>query len=437
MHTEPDAAEDLRRANRTIARLALPLGLSSFGEFALESVSYIWVVSTFGAGSPTASLFIGALIVASTLPRLLVSPYAGVFADVRGARAALVVADAGRCAVMAVFVATLLVTDPQGRGPVAALVLFTLIVSAASQLLQPARAVAVRAGIAPAGRPRAASIALAIMTVSSLAAGGLAPLIFTVWGMVPTVVIIATTFLLGAISSQVLIGDDIGAPERADAARRQSVHRDIWVAVRAAARIPVLRLLMVGVAVYGLALGVTNSVLPLFLMGSLGLSPQEYGFVSASFAVGSFVGILVAPPLVRRSSTVAVYMTALICLGVGYIAFAMADGVFVAIGLMSVCGASFAAFSVTQGPIIQNASPRGMTGRVTSVMSPILALMAIAGALIANGALQLTTVLMVSPYVTYRAMIATAGVVVIAGGLVIYTRRRGASDSEASTKGPR
>lgn len=207
-----DAVTAERRfANQTIFRVGLPSGVSSFGEFALEAVAFIWIVSTVGADSPVASLFIGALLVASTLPRLLVSPYAGAMADTWGARRSLVLADLSRFVLVGAFAAYLYATGSSEDAAAAIpLVVACFLVASASELLGPARAVAIRAGVPSVHRPRASSVTLAIMKASSIATGGLAPLMFATWGLQPVLLAITGSFVVGAVLAQWLVVGKIG-----------------------------------------------------------------------------------------------------------------------------------------------------------------------------------------------------------------------------------
>ncbi|RII91080.1 MFS transporter, partial [Clavibacter californiensis] len=136
---------------------------------------------------------------------------------------------------------------------------------------------------------------------------------------------------------------------------------------------PRLRILVAGLAAYGVTLGVNNATLALLALTTMGLTAAEYGAVTAMFAVGGLVGALTAPALVTLIRPERVVPAALVALGATYAAYSTVRAFLPAAILMGIAGLVFAVFLVSQGPILQAEAPVGTMGRVSSLTSTVLA----------------------------------------------------------------
>lgn len=433
--TEPRATTAAPTATPTVARWYLNapfarvwsiLTLTSVAEFLLESAAAVWAVDVFGAGSPQAALTVGLLVLVSTGPRLVFAPLAGVMTDRSSYRRVLVLANLGRTAVLAA-AAVVAATAGAGAGYASVLLLTLAVLSCLQQYLPPARAAAVQAVVPEADRPRASSLTMIALTVVAVAAGGLGPVLYIRLGLPVLLVIALVAFAAAA-------GLALGLPvtPKNPQPRRLGV-RAFWSDVvdgwRTCWQHAELRTLLLGVAVYGVALGVNGTALPLFVMGTLGLEAHWFGLVTAAFAAGNLVGALVTPRAIAAWTDLTVFRSGLVLLGAGYVAFALAPNGVVAVAAMGLCGALFAAFSVAQGPIMQRAAPPGMIGRVATTTGPLMALVSLAG----TGAASLAFAVVnrgaggasaaEGPQV-YRVAILAAAVALIIGGVLVSQASR-------------
>lgn len=412
--------------NGPFARVWSILTLTSVAEFLLESAAAVWAVDVFGADSPQAALTVGLLVVVSTGPRLVFAPLAGVMTDRSSFRRVLVLANAGRALVLG-GAAVVAATAGAGPGYAAVLLLTLAVLSCLQQYLPPARAAAVQALVPEADRPRASSLTMIALTVVAVAAGGLGPVLYVRLGLPVLLVVALVAFAAAAVLA-------LGLPATPTSPRpaRPGV-RAFWSDVvegwRTCWRHPELRTLLLGLAVYGVALGVNGTALPLFVLGTLGLEAHWFGLVTAAFAAGNLVGALVAPRAIAAWTDLAVFRSGLVLLGAGYVAFALAPNGVVAVAAMGVCGALFAAFSVAQGPIMQRAAPPGMIGRVATTTGPVMALVSLAGTGAASLAFAVANrgadeaAAAEGPQV-YRVAILVAAVALIAGGALVARATR-------------
>lgn len=407
--------------NAPFARVWGVLTLASVAEFLLESAAAVWAVDVFGAGSPQAAIVIGLLVVVSTGPRLVFAPLAGVMTDRSSFRRVLVLANLGRAVVVAA-AAIVAVTAGAGPGYAAVLLLALAVLSCLQQYLPPARAAAVQAVVPEADRPRASSLTMIALTVVAVAAGGLGPVLYVRLGLPVLLVVALVAFAAAAGLARGLPA----SPSHLQPARPglRAFWSDVADGWRACWRHPELRTLLLGLAVYGVALGVNGTALPLFVLGTLGLEAHWFGLVSAAFAAGNLVGALLAPRAIAAWTDLTVFRSGLVLLGAGYVAFALAPNGVVAVVAMGLCGALFAAFSVAQGPIMQRAAPPGMIGRVATTTGPLMALVSLAGTGAASLAFAVANrgaggaAAAEGPQV-YRVAILVAAVALIVGGALV------------------
>lgn len=413
--------------NAPFARVWSILTLASVAEFLLESAAAVWALDVFGPDSPQAALTVGLLVVVSTGSRLVFAPLAGVMTDRSSFRRVLVLANAGRTLVLG---GAAVVAATAGAGYAAVLLLTLAVLSCLQQYLPPARAAAVQALVPEADRPRASSLTMIALTVVAVAAGGLGPVLYIRLGL-PALMVVALVALV-AFAAAAGLGRVLPASPSNPQPARPGV-RAFWSDVvdgwRTCWRHPELRTLLLGLAVYGVALGVNGTALPLFVMGTLGLDAHWFGLVTAAFAAGNLVGALAAPRAIAAWTDLAVFRSGLVLLGAGYVAFALAPNGVVAVAAMGVCGALFAAFSVAQGPIMQRAAPPGMIGRVATTTGPVMALVSLAGTGAASLAFAVANrgadgaAAAEGPQV-YRVAILVAAVALIVGGTLVARATR-------------
>lgn len=178
---------------------------------------------------------------------------------------------------------------------------------------------------------------------------------------------------------------------------------------------PRLRVLVAGLAAYGVTLGVNNATLALVALTTMGLTAAEYGVVTAMFAVGGLVGSLTAPALLARLRPERALPAALVALGLTYAAYSTVRAFLPAAILMGVAGLVFAVFLVSQGPILQAEAPVGAMGRVSSLTSTVLAAASLLATVVTAQALALIPA--DAQPAAYPVAIAAAAVVMGGAGL--------------------
>nr|WP_316305165.1 MFS transporter [Clavibacter michiganensis] len=124
--------------SRSFTLIWLAQALSAFGEYVLAATVTVWLATGLAPGDPALPLYIGAVIGATSLPRLVLAPIAGVLVDRWPARRVMVAADLARAALLV----PLMVIAVTGPTPlvIAAVIATQLVIGCVSQLFDPARA---------------------------------------------------------------------------------------------------------------------------------------------------------------------------------------------------------------------------------------------------------------------------------------------------------
>ena len=131
------------------------------------------------------------------------------------------------------------------------------------------------------------------------------------------------------------------------------------------------------------------AILVLFTQDRLGLDDTGYGLLLAIEALGGIPAGLLASAIIRRLGEAAVMILSTLSAGLGYLAIALFENVWVVGAVMIVVGFGFTLGNVVAITVRQTVVPDGMLGRVTSVYRLIAIgaapIGALAGGLIARG----------------------------------------------------
>jgi MFS family permease len=357
--------------SRDFAWLWVAQAASSFGEYLLASTVTVWLITGLAAGEPELPALVSAVVVTSTLPRLIVAPLVGVLVDRWPAGRVMVSADLIRFALLLPMLA---IAARGGDALVIVALLVTLmLIGTASQFFLPARAAALQVLLPEDRRAEAAGKMMFAAVGIAVAATSAGPALYALLGPLPALAVNALTFALSAVCVSRVEGARSARPD-ADAARRY--WPEFVDGLSVAWRTPSIRLVIVGVSVYGLSLGINNSVLALFALRSLGLAPAQYVVVSGAFSLGGLAGSVLAPRLAAVVTPRTAFLAGLGSMGAIYVAYSQVRAFEAAVALM---GIAFSLYVVAQGPILQAATPPGFMGRVTAITTPAVALTSLLG----------------------------------------------------------
>ncbi|MFI5501657.1 MFS transporter [Nocardia asteroides] len=409
-------------------RLWLAQAFSSFGEYFFAGTSIVWVAVQLFPDSPSLPGLVGAVILAASIPRILVGPLAGVYADRWHPRTTMIVNDWLRAGL---FSSLLLIVQFGGLGnaQLFIVILACVVVSETSaQFFNPSRASIMQLVIPEDRRVDAASLSMFSLTGVAIAATAAGPAVFGLFGARAAISSCIAAYALSGILTTRVCREHRPVPRVSG-----EFWRDLSDGARTAWRAPMLRIVLIGACFYGVSLGINSSVLALFGLKSLGLAPGHYGLLAMMFPLGNMISAAFGVKFIKWAGVRRGYLAALSALGLGYFAYACAGRLVTACLLMLVCGAIFSIYVMCQGPILQEAVPEGYMGRISAVVGPLVAMTSAVSTLFASQVLAFAGGHGViagdgSRHDPYRLLIMFGAAFLLAGGAgmyVVQARARG------------
>lgn len=422
--------------NRNFLLLWLGQALSSFGEFLVNAVVTVWLVSDLLSNDPQLPLAIGLTVAAATLPRIFIAPLAGAWIDSARPVRVMVIADLLRVLVSLLFMATYAWVNMTPWQTVFAVSLLLLINTTAAQFFNPARACIMQIAIPQERRIEASAKAMFSLTGVGILSSALGPLLFG-WFSAMSAFVLATLGL--AVSAYCVTRTSGLATRIAPSLPTEPYWRALASGVHLAWNHRTIRLMMIGTALYGVSLGINNPVLPLFGMQTLALEPSAYGVLMAAFPLGGLSATLLSAWLSRKLRPETLTCGALFLLGLANLAYALSRGYYLPMLAMYLSGMCFAVFAVAQGPVLQMHVPAGYMGRISSLSSPVLSIasmLATAGvtAALAQVANEGSLPGQIDPNVL--ALVVSAIIVVAGGALMLYSLGKPADAVETAGVNP-
>jgi MFS family permease len=185
-----------------------------------------------------------------------------------------------------------------------------------------------------------------------------------------------------------------------------------------------------------LGAGALNALDVFFVTGKqyLNTSPNLYGFVGAVSGAGILVGSILAAMFAQKIGLIRVLWLSLFFIGVGIIAFSRMTVLLPALVLLFFIGIINAGVDVAIGPLMLNATPRELIGRVQSVLLPLLRLatflsIAVAGYLDATILNSFSATVLGLHFQAVDTIFLVAGALIALGGIYAMIALRGQSGS--------
>jgi MFS family permease len=383
--------------SRSDARLLVAGQLvSMFGDWALVLVLGIWAKTLTGSSAQAGLIFFTFAL--STL----LAPLGGYVAD-RVRRRPLMIAT--HIAAGVVVLALLFVHD---RGDLWILYVVTFLYGLAGDVFAGARSALLRVML-----PEELLVdANALLQTSREGLRLVAPLVgaalFTAFGGAAVALLDAATFVVSALTLVALKVPE-PKPEPQSGRFRTEVSRGI----RHIAETPALRQIVLGVGLALLVVGFEETLIFTVIDQALHRAPSFLGVLSSLQGAGAIAGGITAPRLLRRLGD-----TKLV--GLGLIAFAIGDGLFLVPSLgaimlgFALAGAGIAWLVVAFGTALQLRTPLAIQARVSSAASVSISV---------PQTLSIAAGAGLSTLVDYRVLIAVIVVVTASCGLWLSSRR--------------
>jgi MFS family permease len=430
--------------NGNFALLFSGSAISSIGDFVFSTTLVLWIAVILAKGQSWAPLAVSGVLIATTVPAFLIGPFAGVFVDRWDKRRTMLAVNL----IQAIVVALLLpvtgiipslpflpggtIPTPWAIGLIYAVV---FLVNAANQFSDPASTALIGDIVDEPERARAMGFLQGMFALSVIVGPPVAaPLLFA-FGVQWALLLNALSFV-GAFAAIWLIR----APKAAvSVARGERGHffREFIQGARFFFGSRILVTIAIAGGLTTLGAGALNALDVFFVTGKeyLGQSPSLYGFVGAVSGAGILVGSVLGGLYAQRIGLTRVLWFSLFLCGVGIVIFSRMTVLPPALLLLLLIGILSAQVDIAIGPLMLNATPRELIGRVQSVLVPLLRLasflsIAVAGYLDSTLLRNFAASLLGIRFHAVDTIFLLAGVLIALGGIYALTALRGAGGTK-------
>jgi CRP-like cAMP-binding protein/predicted MFS family arabinose efflux permease len=344
------------------------------------------------------TLQVGLMLIATSVPMMLIGMVAGVFVDRYDRKKIMIGADLIRGALV------LLIPFVLQNYDVIWLYIIVMLTSSVGTFFHPAFE-SVLPEMASDEELAAANSMIAISSFGSTAVGFAASGLIAAYSIEWAFYADAMTFFLSAVF---LLTVRVAPTKSQDSTTVVTVFRNLQAGLRFLAGHQVLRPLMYIGIIYSLSVGLWNTLLLPFATEALGASEFEYGIQEGLTSIGFVIGSLMMASYGERWREGQWISISLLGMGGVGILYALTSSLPLAIVLVTISGFMNAPYGVARRTLIQRNTERDMRGRVFGAFMTIghfVLLLGMAGAGLAD-------------IIGVRPMMLTAVTITAVGGLV-------------------
>jgi len=359
----PDAtgtkAPDTLLKNRNFLLLASGQAISNIGDFVFSTTLLVWVFSL--THSATA---ISGVLVALNIPVFALGPIAGVFVDRWNRRTTMVATDLLRMA----FALLPFVVPESLRLP--AIYASVFAISSFSRFFMPARMGMMQVIVAPQQQTRAASIGQATFALSIIIGPAIASPLYFLVGPFVACSINAASFLVSALCLMAVRASrkELRPYTQSEKSGIGAVVSEVYAGLRLIMKSRVLSMVMILALIAFLGVGALNALDIIFVVQRLHVSASLYGPLTAVSGLGTLIGAIVIGIFANRFKPSWLLSGCVLLLGTGIIIYAFQTWYVLALVIIFLSCLPQGGIDIGFAPLIIQATPRAMMGRVDAVM---------------------------------------------------------------------
>ncbi len=345
------------------ARMWLAQLVSTIGDSFTMIAAGIYVYRLTGS-----SLQVGLMLMATSVPTLLIGMIAGVFVDRYDRKRIMIAADLSR-AVLVSLIPFLVAQN------IAWLYIIVMLVSAIGTFFHPAYD-SVVPEVASDEELAAANSMIAISSFGSTAIG------FAASGLLAAISLELAFYIDGVsylFSALLLMGLSVAPLKVEDKTSVRVVLDNLRGGVRYVFASPLLRSLLGVGLIYAFFVGLGNTLLLPFALEELHATEFEYGLQEGLTSVGFVIGSLALARYFDRWREGVWMILSLLGMAVTYLLYAMADSVWVAIVIITISGFTNAPYGIARRTVMQRNTEREIRGRVGGAFMTINHVMMLLG----------------------------------------------------------
>lgn len=394
--------------NRNFALLWTGQVVTDLGSVIFNTTVLLWVGVVLAGGAAWGPLAVSGVLVAQTLPQVLLRPLAGVLVDRWDVRRTMLRTDALRAVLVALLTPVILLDTPT-IWRLAAIYAAVLLVSVGSQFFNPALFALIGDLVPESDQPRASGLSETTWSVASVVGPPLAaPLLFLVgvqWALLLNAASFAVSYLtLRAIRTdsrkpiapapdvspgEIPRPDTLGArpsspaiPQAPD--RSSHILAELREGFAYAIRNRVVRTVTVAFCVAMLGAGAFHALEIFFVTENLHTPPALYGLVGPAFSVGSVAGAVLAGHFATRLGVTRTFVLSMLGVGLALIVLARQTSLAPALGVYVLFGVVNAGANVALLPLLLGATPRALIGRVNAIFFTAISIVSLVSSALAG-----------------------------------------------------
>lgn len=408
------------RHNRNWRLLWLGQSISATGDMVFYVTVLLWIATIIARGLPWAPAAASGALIATAAPVLIVGPLAGVFVDRWDRRRIMLVADAARFVLVGSLLALPMLRHQLPVGAQLAILYAVLAAcSCFAEFFDPSRLAVIGAIVPPEQQPQASAMLSAAFSLAQVIGPPIAaPLLFTV-GVQWALIFNAASFAISFICVRAI---SVPLTPAADEGPREGFAAEFRTGIRFFAGNRVLLALGVGLVITMLGLGAVNSLVAFFVPHNLHVEASWLGTIVGAVGGGSIAGALMAGAVAKRLRPARLFWLSLLGCGATLIALSRTTSLAPAIITAALLGVAAGVLNASFSPILLEATPSRLLGRVSAVLSPLQQLasivsMVLAGLLASTVLHDFSARVIGLQFGPYDTLFAAGGVLLVIAGL--------------------
>lgn len=361
--------------NRDFSLLWLGQAISNLGDFVFDVTLVLWIATDLAAGQSWAPLAVSGVLVAAAVPMVVVGPVAGVFADRWDKRRTLLWMDAMRAVlVVALLIVTEIVPHVVGKElarslDLAAIYAVVFLASVCSQFFNPSRAALISYVVPPTRRARASGLSQVTTHMAIIVGPPLAGPLFVSVGARSALGVNALSFMM---SFAVIFLMNRRHEESVARVETPNAFREWREGLTFFRHNRLLVTILVSIVIVMCGAGALNALDVFFALQNLHANPAMYGFLSGAIGAGAVIGAILTTATIDRVGERRVFWVSLLLLGLFLTVYSRLTSFPVAIVIFFLTGAPMAALNASVMPLVLNATPRELVGRVMAVLTTLM-----------------------------------------------------------------
>lgn len=371
-------ARSLQRVflNRNFALLWCGQLVSMAGDSFFDTTLLLWVATQLGRGQSWAPLGVSAILLASSLPTVLVGPVAGVFVDRWDKRRTMLSTDLIRAGLIVALVPLGSLLIAPGRLPafwsLALLCVIALLDSALTRFFLPATFVLTGDIVAQDDQAQAMGMMQLVVRIPMLLGPPLATILFFALGAQPALLFNAGSYLVSF--GLILLMKPPQSRRSLQPGEKGHVLRELSAGFRFFFANRVLTTVLIASCLVVLHNGALSALGVFFLQQNLHAPLNLYGFLDTALAAGLILGSALAAVYVRRVGLLRALSFGLMICGLLALIYSRLSSFGAAVIVLFVLGVMIAGVNVATGPLVLQSTPKELTGRVSAILGPGLSL---------------------------------------------------------------